>query len=279
MLANNDTPIYILKKAILFTAYRLEAAAELGVDYSASDREFFREEGARLLPKEQALSLSERALEDFELGEEQRLQLRVIYGDKVLDDGFRTAKATAKTELKFASGLGHEHAFGNDASDVTEAPKEIEPRLVLDVVKKLSELADFSSKAKLAQDLTERARRQQQCLDERTKSQSQRAEYQSKLTIDIDNAVKALSQARSAIELRFPRNKALVAPFFYDVAPTAKKRLDKRLIAIYANLEAHGVAVDGEIKARLEAETRPEALELWLERSIKATNASELFAA
>jgi hypothetical protein len=279
MLANNETPIYLLKKAILFTVYRLEAAADLGLDYSVSDREFFREESQRLLGFAQALSPSERGLEDFELNDEQRLQVRVQYGDKVLDDGFRTAKATAKTELKFASGLGHEHAFGNDASEVTEAPKEVEPRLVLDVVKKLADLADFPSKVKCAQDLTERATQQQRCLDERAKSQSNRAVYQSKQTNDIDNAVKALSQSKSAMELRFPRNKAQVVPFFYDVAPTTKKRLDKRLVAIYANLEAHGVSVENEVKERLEAETQPEVLETWLERSVKAKVIADLFGA
>jgi hypothetical protein len=277
MLANQSTPATLLKRALLYTVYRLEAAADLGLDFTAAERQLFREEAARLLPFALALPVGERDLEDFALGAELRRQVRATYGDKVLDEGYRAAKAAAKSELRQSRGLGHEHAFGADAAEITHAPMEQEPDLVLEVVRRLPELPEFASRAKLADDLTARAEQQKAALLERSRSAGERDARKTRQAAAVDAAVKALVQTKAVLELRFPKNRAVVAPFFYDVTPPAKKKLDKRLVAIYANLAAHEVEVDEEAKAKLEAETDAAVLERWLARSVAAKAVAELF--
>ena len=213
-----ETMIYALSESL----HALDAASELDLDRTPDDRGFFGARKLLLAPILTKLVAAERALEDHDLNEGSRLQVRVVIGDEVLDRGVRDGSARTKLALRGKPGLDATHAFGKNIADLTGARIAVEPRLVREAADRLDDLADFPERGAIAADLQKRAGQQQTCLDEREAGKAKRAKLVTAVTKVVMEGADALAALKGALDERFPRQRDYVAAFFLDVAPRRK---------------------------------------------------------
>lgn len=223
MLAGPSSTLATMTEAVATTLNAFEAASALDLDRSDEDRKFFGERRALLVPYKSQLLTARRAIEDHDLDLGGRLQLRVVFGDQVLDRGVSDGNARTKLALKNKPGLEASHVFGKNVATLTREKLALEPQKVLEAVDRLGDLPDFADRAGIAADLTQRAQQQQSCLDERGSGDTTRAKLVSTGIRLVLEAANALSATKGALDERFPRQRDYVAAFFLDVSPVRAK--------------------------------------------------------
>lgn len=223
MLAGPTSTVATMADAVTTTIDAFDAASDLDLDRSDEDRQFFAARRALLVPHKSQLIIALRALEDHDLEIGRRLQVRVEFGDQVLDRGVSDGNTRTKLALKGKSGLDASHVFGKNVATLTREKLALEPQKVLEAVGRISDLPEFNERATIAADLTKRANRQQSCLDERGYGDSARAKLVSTGIRLVLEAADALAAAKGALDERFPRQRDYVAAFFLDVAPVRSK--------------------------------------------------------
>ena len=84
--------------ALIATIQRIGSAlaSELDLERSAADRKFFGARKKILVPILTQLVAAERAVEDYDLGDGSRLQVRVEMGDQILDRGVSDGNTRTK---------------------------------------------------------------------------------------------------------------------------------------------------------------------------------------
>jgi hypothetical protein len=276
MLANKDTSAFLMRKALQRTLITLESAAALDPERS-DDKDFFLKEHQKLSPLFKDLTIAERALEDFELGDGLKQQAKVVLGDVILDNGARKGNSLTKTHLKGKAGLGASYAFGDNINEVTEEEIEIEPSVVLSIAERMKELPEFPGREDIRDDLLSRATQQQKNLDERRAGAAEYDKRRSATTALVSKAATALIQAQGALQNRFPDDKKYVRSFFLDVSRPAKERQDPKVTAIFAIFEALGIAVSDEASQKIAKTTDPETLTRWVKRAAVVISADGLF--
>ena len=223
MIAGPTSTLAIMADAVTTTMDAFDAASELDLDRSNEDRQFFAARRALLLPHKAQLVAALRTIEDHDLNIGRRLQVRVVFGDQVLDRGVVDGNARTKLDLKGKPGLDASHVFGKNVATLTREKLAIEPQKVLEAVGRMDDLPDFAARSVIAADLTMRAKRQQACLDERTDGDAARAKLVSTGIRLVLEGADALAKTKGALDERFPRQRDYVAAFFLDVAPARAK--------------------------------------------------------
>ena len=219
MLAGPDSTLETMTHAFADTIHALDSASELDRDRTDDDRKFFADRKTLLGPLLSQLIAARRAIEDHDLGDGSRLQMRVEIGDQVLDRGVSDGNTRTKLALKGKPGLEPSHVFGKNVATLTKEKIALEPAKVLEAMGRMADVPDFPEKPAIVKDLTDRAAQQQTCLDAREKGLAARNKLVStsiKLVVDCSHALAAL---KGALDERFPRQREYVAAFFADVAP------------------------------------------------------------
>lgn len=224
MLAGPTSSIFLMCRAIARTCNTLEVAAKVDLDRSPEDRAFFVAEAEKLKPIRGLLIAQFRAVQDHQLGIGDLNQSAVRLGDEVLDRGVRAGNARTKLGLKGKSGLGADHVFGHRIDELTDVPHRQEPGLVRGAIARLDELPDFDDKAKVKVDLQARVDLQDGLLATRDASNTDLAKLESEAVKLVVDAAMLLVQTKSALDGRFPRQRAYVSRFFLDVS--AKRHRD-----------------------------------------------------
>jgi hypothetical protein len=224
MLAGPTSTLATMADAVTTTMDAFDAASDLDLDRSNEDRQFFAARRALLVPHKAQLVAALRALEDHDLDIGRRLQVRVVFGDQVLDRGVVDGNARTKLGLKGKSGLEASHVFGKNVATLTREKLALEPQKVLEAVGRLEDLPDFAERSAIAADLTKRANRQQSCLDERADGDLARAKLVSTGIRLVLEAAQALAATKGALDERFPRQRDYVAAFFLDVTSAARPK-------------------------------------------------------
>jgi hypothetical protein len=277
MLASSNATISLMRKALARTAMALEIAAEIDATRTDDDKKFLANTRQRILPLlEEAITIEE-ALETYDEGDGLRFQARVELGDAVLDEGLRNGKSKTKALLRGQSGLGAEHVFGDDISEMTDAPVAQEPELVLTALLKMVDLPKFPGREELADELTALANKQKQILQERNVGTTTRTTLSSTATRIVVQGADLLASVKGDLDSRFPRQKKYVSSFFLDVAPTPKKRLHPKAEAILSVLEARSIALNDEQEKKITSSTDDATLSSWLTRSVSITTGDQLF--
>ncbi|APR87377.1 hypothetical protein A7982_12726 [Minicystis rosea] len=226
MLAGPDSTSETMTYALADTIHALDAASELDLDRSADDRKFFAARKELLAPLLTQLIAARRAVEDHDIGDGSRLQLRVEMGDQVLDRGVGDGNARTKLAQRGKAGLDATHVFGKNVATLTKEKIALEPKKVLEAVIRLDDLPDFPEKKAIAEDLTKRAEQQQACLDERDAGDATRSALVGKTIKLVVDTAHALAALKGALDERFPRQRDYVATFFADVSPRRKAKAD-----------------------------------------------------
>jgi hypothetical protein len=219
MLAGPDCTPNVMMDALSHSSNALDAVADLDVDRSDDDRDFFRAQQANLAVLLGQLIGAFRALEDHDRGARTRLQVRVVIGDKVLDRGVESGNTLTKNALKDKPGLGADHVFGKRVTELTEEELEKEPGEVKKAMGRMANVPDFAGKQGIVDDLRRRADRQQGCLDERRAGREAREQLESTLDRLVHQGAEALATLEGLLLARFPRQKDYVRKFFLDVSP------------------------------------------------------------
>jgi hypothetical protein len=150
----------------------------------------------------------------------RRAQAAVVLGDAVLDRGVSKSKQRMKVELK----EGADHVFGKDVSELTEAPRDQEPALVLGAVGRFDQVGDFPGKADMAADLTKRATQQQTNFAARTTAEVDEAKLSGAVDVAVKTGADALYGLDKKLLERFKRETRYVRAFFYDVSSPRKAK-------------------------------------------------------
>jgi hypothetical protein len=223
MLAGPDVSLWTMRRAIAYTIAALAAAGEIDVDRADDDREFFASEKEKLAAFPAVLQSAETALEAFDLGTGMQCQVRVELGDAVLDRGVRSGNARTKLELQGKSGLGADHVFGSNVSELTNARLKLEPGLVLAAIGRMKDLPAFGAREAIEKDLAARANKQESLLGDRDGAALERNALESAAVKLVADASIALTRTKSALDNRFPRQRDYVASFFLDVSRRRRK--------------------------------------------------------
>lgn len=206
-------------RALAHTLGALAAVSKLDVDRTDDDRAFFASERDALQGHFEAVWSAHQACERHEYLASQAAQASIEIGDAVLDRGVRNAKARMRLDLKGTSMPdGADHAFPSDVSELTDAERRVEPKLVLQVLGKLGDVPDFASKASLTSDLQGRAQRQSDNFAARDASEGELVKLESALAAKVAAGSDALYRLEKRLLDRFAREKAYVRAFFLDVA-------------------------------------------------------------
>lgn len=219
MLAGPDSTAETMIYALADSIHALDAASDLDLERTSADRKFFAARRKVLAPLLKDLVASRRALEDHDLGDGSRLQVRVEMGDQVLDRGVSDGNARTKLALKNKPGLDATHVFGKNVATLTKEKIALEPRKVLEAVERLKDVPDFPERKAIGKDLTKRAEQQQACLDERDAGSTKRAKLVGAIVKQVVDGAHALAALKGALDERFPRQREYVAAFFADVSP------------------------------------------------------------
>jgi hypothetical protein len=225
MILSPDAPLAEAAEALAVTLAALDAASDLDLDRTASDRAFFAAEKAALQPSFDAVESCSQAITKHTLLTKTRLQRRVVLGDVVLDRCVRDGKTRTKMELKkLGDAEGADKTFGPDIRDVVDAERRTEPQLVLKVVSRFPTVQDFPGKAAIAADLTARAATQSKNFEDRDAGEITAAALEAAGAKAVADASDALYRLEKRLLERFPREKVYVRAFFLDVAPPRKKQ-------------------------------------------------------
>lgn len=224
MLAGPNVPIRTMRRALSHTAGALSAAIAADLDRSDDDRAFFAAERAKLDPLTTQLKDVYVALDEFDLGPGEIHQVTVEVGDDVLDRGVRDANTRTKLALKSKSGLDATHAFGQRIDLLTGAPIASEPAAVLAAVARMNDLPAFDEKLAIQHDLTARADKQEEFLKARDLGDATRTRLASEGARLVVESALALASLKGVLDARFPRQRAYVSVFFFDVSTKPKKR-------------------------------------------------------
>ena len=224
MIAGPTATIATMADAVATTMDAFDAASELDLDRSNEDRQFFAAKRALLVPHKAQLVAALRTLEDHDLDIGRRLQVRVVFGDQVIDPGDVDGNARTKISLKGKPGLEASHVFGKNVATLTREKLAIEPQKVLEAVGRMDDLPEYPERAAIAADLTKRANRQQVALDERSAGDAARAKLVSTGIRLVLEAANALAAIKGALDERFPRQRDYVAAFFLDVTSAARPK-------------------------------------------------------
>jgi hypothetical protein len=224
MLAGPASTLATMADAVTTTMDAFDAASDLDPDRSNEDRQFFSMRRALLVPHKNQIVSALRTLEDHDLDVGRRLQVRVVFGDQVLDRGVVDGNARTKLSLKGKPGLDASHVFGKNVATLTREKLALEPQKVLEAVARMEDLPEFAERAGIAEDLTKRAKRQQSALDERSDGDAARAKLVSTGIRIVLEAADMLAQTKGALDERFPRQRDYVAAFFLDVTPVARPK-------------------------------------------------------
>jgi hypothetical protein len=223
MIAGPTSTLATMADAVTTTMDAFDAASDLDLDRSNEDRQFFAARRALLVPHKAQLVAALRAIEDHDLDIGRRLQVRVVFGDQVLDRGVVDGNARTKLALKGKPGLEASHVFGKNVATLTREKLALEPQKVLEAVGRMDDLPDFQERAGIMADLTKRSNRQQSCLDERADGDLARGKLVSTGIRFVLEAAHALAATKGALDERFPRQRDYVGAFFLDVAPVRAK--------------------------------------------------------
>lgn len=225
MLAGSTSSLEVMCNAVARTHNSLTIASQVDIDRTVDDRAFFDVEAKKLEVLRTALIQKSREIEDFRLGTADRNQAAVILGDTVLDRGVSRGNARTKMALKGTSGLGAEHVFGKQVTDIIAAPQKEEPALVRKAIGRLDDVPDYDEKASIRSDLIARVEQQEALLATREDGAEALAKLKSEAAKLIVDGANMLVQAKAALEGRFPRQKDYVSSFFLDVG---KKKRGKK---------------------------------------------------
>jgi hypothetical protein len=223
MLAGPTSTLATMADAVATTMDAFDAASDLDLDRSNEDRQFFAVRRALLVPHKSQIVATLRALEDHDLEIGRRLQVRVVFGDQMLDRGVSDGNARTKLALKGKPGLEASYVFGKSVATLTREKLALEPQKILEAVGRMDDLPEFAERATIASDLTKRANRQQSCLDERSDGEVVRGKLVSTGIRLVLEAANALAMTKGALDERFPRQREYVAAFFLDVTPVRAK--------------------------------------------------------
>lgn len=226
MLAGPKSTIKTMRKAIHYSITALDAAAEIDLDASPEDREVLTQEKSKLEALTGPLAEAAHGLEAYDLGRGLRLQVAVELGDAVLDRGVREANARTKLALRNKSGLGAAHVFGRRVSELTSEKLRLEPGRVTQAAQRLLDLPDFDSRTEMKQDLEQRAKQQENLLQQRDQGERERNQLVSKAVRLVAEGSDALAKAKAALDGQFLRQRAFVSSFFLDVARPRSVRSD-----------------------------------------------------
>lgn len=227
MLANRESTANTMLRALATTLGALDAAADVDVDRSDEDRQFFAAERDALQPRFDALNKADQDATTHAHLVALRKQARIVVGDAVLDRGVSKAKARMKVELRDTKEpKGADHVFGVDVGDIINAERAEEPNLVLQAVARFAKVPDFAGKTQMAADLTARAKKQQQCFTDRAEAAVIEAQLDSALTKAIEDAAGALYGLEKRLLERFSYETRYVKAFFLDIAPSKPKKED-----------------------------------------------------
>lgn len=220
MLANKDSTAPTMLRALALSINALDAAINLDMDRTADDKAFFQAEKSILEKNFDDVANAEREVSLHELRERQKHQARIVVGDAVLDRGVRAGKkrVTLETNLENADKL-----FGADISEIVDAERHVEPKLVLQCIDQLAKTPDFNGKAALIADLTTRVSNQVKNFADRESAERTEADLDSTLGDAISVAADALYGLEKRLWDRFPRDKVYVRAFFLDVGSKRKK--------------------------------------------------------
>lgn len=223
MIAGPTSTLATMADAVTTTMDAFDAASDLDLDRTPEDRQFFAARRALLVPHKSQVVAALRGLEDHDLEIGRRLQVRVEFGDQVLDRGVGDGNTRTKLGIKGKSGLDASHVFGKSVATLTREKLALEPQKVLEAVGRMEDLPEFAERAAIAADLTKRAKRQQSCLDERSEGDIARGKLVSSGIRLVLEAADALAKTKGALDERFPRQREYVAAFFLDVTPARAK--------------------------------------------------------
>lgn len=223
MLAGPDATVWTMRRAIAQTLVALGVAGEIDTERTAEDKVFFEEQAKKLAHHPGDLQGAQAAIEAFDLGPGRLNQARVELGDCMLDRSVSVGAARTRMELKRQSGLGADHAFGENISAIVKAKLRIEPGLVLDAATRLDDLAAFDGRDAIKQDLVAHAEKQKALLADRDASDQELTKLKSRATKLVAEAADALAATKGSLDQRFPRQHGYVAAFFLDVAPVRSK--------------------------------------------------------
>jgi hypothetical protein len=205
----------------------LTAAVDLDVDRSDDDRKFFLAERASLQTAFDDAFNADAAVTKHDLLVKLPLQARTIVGDHVLDRGARGAKAGMRLALKNSAMVGGEdHVFPADITDITDAERRIEPKLVLQVAAKFDQVPDYNGKAAIKLDLEGRANRQAQAFTDRDAGEVTETALDGVLLRAVTKAEDALLRFEKRMQERFLRDAKYVASFFTEKPSRKKKPAD-----------------------------------------------------
>jgi hypothetical protein len=221
MIASPSSTLATMAEAVGTTMDAFDSASDLDLDRSDDDRLFFAAKRALLVPHKAGLVAARRIIEDHDLDIGRRLQVRVVFGDQVLDRGVVDGNARTKIALKGKPGLEASHVFGKNVATLTREKLAIEPQKVLEAVGRMEDLPEFPERAAISADLTKRANRQQAALDERSSGEIARARHVSAGIRLVLEAANALAAIKGALDERFPRQRDYVTAFFLDVTSEA----------------------------------------------------------
>lgn len=227
MLANRESTANTMLRALATTLGALDAAADLDIDRSDEDRQFFATERDTLQPRFDALYKADQDATTHALLVALKKQARIVVGDAVLDRGVSKAKARMKLELRETrEPKGADHVFGVDIGDIINAERAKEPDLVLQAVAKFGNVPAFPGKTEMAADLTARAKKQQQGFSDRADAAILEAQLDSTLTKAIEGGADALYGLEKRLLERFSYETRYVKAFFLDIAPSKPKKED-----------------------------------------------------
>jgi hypothetical protein len=206
-----------MRKAMAYTIAALDATAEIDIDLSDDDRTFLAAEKAKLGPHHTALKETADRLTAFDEGLGLLNQVRVNIGDAVLDVGLRRGNTRTKVELQGKPGLGADHVFGSRVDIITGAKIRLEPGLVIDAIGRFDDVPAFPAKEDIKGDLRRRAEKQESLLVERDHGYTEYARIQGTAVRLVVEAADALARTKGALDNRFPRQRAYVSAFFFEL--------------------------------------------------------------
>lgn len=221
MIAKPDSTSETMVRSLSQTIAVLGAASEIDADLTPEDRSALAAEKNLLVPVLDKLLSSRQTLESFLLKQSVRLQARVIIGDAMLDRGVRRAK----TRMKLDVGMNDvDFVFGSNLEDIIDAGIRNEPILVRECAARLSQIPDFAGKDELKKEMEQRAESQLKALTERDAGDSERKMLASAVVKAISDGSDALYRLEKRLLDRFPRERAYVRGFFFDVSPKRKPK-------------------------------------------------------
>ncbi|MBL8151869.1 MAG: hypothetical protein JNN15_18250 [Blastocatellia bacterium] len=224
MIAPPNSTSETMLRAVAYTIAALNAATAIDIEATPDEKAFFtakKEELQKLLEK---LLEANEALNKYTLTETVSLQASVQLGDKVLEKGIRTAKARIKLELENIKDDAADFVFGSNLSSLLEEELRKKPAAVAKAVLKIDSIPDFPGKEKLKNQLEERIKQQEQALLDRDQGEQARAKLTTNLAVEISASSEALYKLEKELLGLFPRERAYVKQFFYDVAPNRKSK-------------------------------------------------------